>query len=274
MVKVLKDQFPKGTIPYQESDGYYLDGYLQSNLDYVKKNVTKNDFDAFIVVTGREGFGKSTLAAQIAKYLDPTYNLERCTFTADQFQNACVTAKKYEAVVFDETMGYLSSRGAMSKFNKRLIKIMSEMRSKNLFVILCIPNFFELDRYPALHRSTALIHIHKRGRFGSYDYKRKKMLYLKGKKTYSYSVSPNFVGRFSKAFPIDPEAYEKKKQTAIRESNKGMDSQSKMKTGFLKLLLYVYQDFDKTQEEIAEVTGYSRRYIGNLLEEARNGGLK
>ena len=157
-----------------------MDGFLKDNLDYVKREVIRKDFDSFICVTGREGFGKSTLAGQIALYLDPTYNLDRCTFTAEQFEEACRFAEQHQAVVFDETMGYLSSRGAMSKFNRKLIKIMSEMRSKNLFVILCIPNFFELDRYAAIHRTTGLIRVYKRGCWELYNYRNKKILYLKG----------------------------------------------------------------------------------------------
>jgi hypothetical protein len=194
---------------------FYIDGYLKANLDHVYKSVTKNDYDAFIVVTGREGFGKSTLAGQVALYLDPTFNLDRCCFTTQQFQDAAEKAEKYQAIVFDETMGYLSSRGAMSSFNRDLIKIFSEMRSKNLFVLLCIPNFFELDRYPAMHRSTGLLYVYKRTRFGSYDYPTKKKLYLIGKKYYTYSVPPNFRGVFVKYFVYNPEEYERKKQTAI-----------------------------------------------------------
>lgn len=199
---------------------FFLDGYLKSNLDFVKHAVIKKNYDGFIVIAGREGFGKSTLAGQIAVYLDPTYNLDRCCFTADQFIDAAEGASKFQAIVFDETMGYLSSRGAMSSFNRDLIKIFSEMRSKNLFIILCIPNFFELDRYPAMHRSTGLLYIYKRARFGSYDYNTKKKLYLIGKKYYSYSVPPNFRGNFVKYFPLNEIEYETKKQKAINSFRK------------------------------------------------------
>lgn len=195
---------------------FHLDGYLKSNLDFVKKSVVEQNYDCFIVVTGREGFGKSTLAGQIAAYLDPSYNIDRCCFTADQFVEAAEKAKKYQAIVFDETMGYLSSRGAMSAFNRKLIKIFSEMRSKNLFILLCIPNFFELDRYPAMHRSTGMLYVYKRGVFGSYDYTTKKKLYIIGKKHYTYSVPPNFRGRFVKYFPLNQEEYDKKKEMGIK----------------------------------------------------------
>ena len=206
---------------------FYLDGYLHANLENVKHNVKRNDYDSFLIVAGREGYGKSTLAAQIALFLDPTYTLDRCCFTDVQFKDACVNAEKYQAVVFDETMGYLSARGAMSGFNRTLIKVMSEMRSKNLFVILCIPSFFELDKYPAMHRSTGLLHCYRRGRFGLYNYPSKQKLYLQGKKTYSYCVSANFIGNFGKYFPLDKESYEKKKQKAINDFASTQEKKSK-----------------------------------------------
>ena len=110
MVKVCEDEFPMGSFKHQKKAGYYLDGYLKSNLGALKKSVVKKNYDGFILVVGREGFGKSTLSFQMAKYLDPTFNLDHVVFTAEQFLEAVKHAKKFEAIVFDETMGYLSSR--------------------------------------------------------------------------------------------------------------------------------------------------------------------
>ena len=119
--------------------------------------------------------GKTTFSFQIAMYLDPTFCLDRVCFTIEQFVEAVEKAEKYQAIVFDETMGYLSSRSSMSRFNRLLIKVFSEMRSKNLFILLNIPSIFELDKYPAIHRSVALIHIYKRGTFAVYNYSKKKL---------------------------------------------------------------------------------------------------
>ncbi len=217
MVKIKWDNRKKKWIELEKNspEGHYIDGYLKANLEAVKKNVIKKNYDGFVLVTGREGFGKSTMAMQMALYCDPSLDLTRVVFTADQFLEAVESAPRYSSIVFDETMGYLSSRGAMSKFNRTLVKVMSEMRSKNLFVFLCIPSLFEMERYVAMHRTTGLIYIKKRGHFGSYDYPTKKKLYIQGKKNYSYAVPPNFIGRFTSYFPLDQEEYESKKQKAI-----------------------------------------------------------
>ena len=243
---------------------FTLDGYLRSNLENVYKNVRYQDYDSFIVVSGREGFGKSTFAGQIATFLDPTFNLDRCTFTAGQFIEACENANKFEAVVFDETMGYLSSRGAMSKFNRQLIQIFSEMRSKNLFVVLCIPNFFELDRYPAMHRSTGLLHVNKRGRFGSYDYRKKKQLYLLGKKTYSYVISPSFTGNFREYFVYPKKKYEDKKQTAIREWEKTSSSEERYKNQRDILIKWIRENNWANTGDISNILDISLRNTQKL----------
>jgi hypothetical protein len=200
---------------------YYMDGYLQNTLDHFKHGVLKKDKDCFIIMDGREGGGKSTKANQIAVYLDPTFDLSRTVFTPDQFFEAVKNGEKGQCVVFDEAFGYLSSRRALSKFNVSLIKVMAEMRFKNLFIILCLPSFFELDRYAAIHRSKCLIHVFEdkrgnRGRFYYMSYDKKKKLYLMGKKGYDYSKqSANFHGRFTKFFSLDIDDYNEKKRRAV-----------------------------------------------------------
>jgi len=205
-----------------KKDDYYMDGYLDSNLTIYEKDVTKRDDDCCMVVDGGEGGGKSTLAGQIAKRVDKTYNLDRCVFTPDQLFHAIKNAKKFQAIVFDEAFGYLNSRQAMSKFNRDIIKVLAEMRFKNLFLIIVLPSFFELDRYPAIHRSRCLVHIYKdsqtglRGKFCFWNFHKKKILYLYGKKGYNYNcVSASFYGQFSKHFVYDKEAYNKKKEESI-----------------------------------------------------------
>lgn len=245
---------------------FYLDGYLKANLDYTKDDVIKRNFDGFILIVGREGFGKSTIALQCALYCDPTFCLKRVVFTAEQFIEAVEEAEKFQAIVFDETMGYLSSRSAMSKFNKALIKVMSEMRSKNLFVFLNIPNFFMMDWYVAQHRTTGLIHVYKRSFFGCYDYRKKKKLYMEGKKHHSYHVSPNFIGRFVKYFPMEKEPYEKKKQDAINQWAKNTTREVKWMTQRDGLIKYCVENKLLKTKEVAEVLDLSLRQVQMIVQ--------
>ena len=268
MVKVLTEQYPKDSLKGTHSDGYYLDGYLKANLDHMIKDVTKKNYDGFVLIVGREGFGKSTLAFQIAKYCDNDFDLSRVVFTADQFLEAVKVAPRYSAIVFDETMGYLSSRGAMSKFNKVLIKVMSEMRSKNLFVFLNIPNFFMMDWYVAQHRTTGLIYIRQRGIFGSYDYPTKKRLYMEGKKTHSYSIPPNYRGNFRSTFVLpSQEEYEAKKQKAIDGWAENQVKENLWMKQRDILIQKCVKDNLMDTKSIAEDIGLSRRQIQRVVSE-------
>ena len=233
---------------------FFIDGYHKANLDHLKKNV-KKDYDAFILYVGREGSGKSTLAMQDAIYLDESFTVARVVFNAEQFVEAVTKADKYQAIVFDETMGYLSSRGSMSKFNRTLIKVMAEMRSKNLFILMCIPNFFMMDWYVAEHRTTGLIHIYERGKFQSYDYPTKKKLYILGKKMHAYCVRGNFYGCFPKCFPVDKEKYEVKKQRAIAEFTSVKTKDERWKGQRDTLIKELVSRKLMAKKEIAELIG-------------------
>ena len=185
-----------------------MDGFLKANLDLYKKLV-KNDRDNIQIVTGREREGKSTLMNANLKYLDPTYNLDRCFFDGESFVEAIKNNKTpYQSYGWDEAQSF-TSRSAISKFNKDMIQALSLIGTKNLFIGICIPSFFELDRYPAIHRSNCLLRVYSvdgdRGRFQFYNEEKKKLLYIKGKKFYDYTqVKPNFSGRFMKeTFPFE-----------------------------------------------------------------------
>ncbi len=199
----------------------YMDGYLKKNLDQAKK-VIKKDWDMIFCVDGYEGSGKSVLAQQCAYYCDNTIDIDRITFTPQEFIDAINKASKFQAVVYDEAYGGMSSRAAMSEVNRSLMAVLAEIRQKNLFVFIVLPCFFELDKYAAVWRSRALLHVYtgddfQRGFFSFYSQDRKKSLYVLGKKFYSYRQPPcNFHGRFTKGYVVDEESYRIKKNATLK----------------------------------------------------------
>lgn len=211
---------------------YHLDTRLKNNLDEkIIPSLLKKDKDCFLCVDGKEGTGKSTLALQIGKYVDPTLDISRIVFDGESFRQAIFKAKKGQVVVFDEAFTGLSSRAALSGVNKTLVSLMMQMRQKNLMVIMVLPTFFMLDKYAALFRAKALIHVYEnkgvRGYFRLYNSKLKKMLYLTGKKDYSYSskfVRTRFKGRFYGKFALGSDLlekkYRKKKEVALEATEK------------------------------------------------------
>lgn len=198
---------------------------VQEQLNIVKKRVLTKDRDWVCVVDGEEGAGKSVLAQQIAKFLDPNFTLNNIVFTSDDFLKIIKDpkTKKGTAIVLDEAFAAANSRSSLTEVNRAMIGVATEMRQKNLFVIFCIPSFFDLDKYFALWRCRALFHVYftneEDRRYVIFSKDQKKMLYLLGKKTYSYqkphSNFPPFA--FSNFYTVDEEEYRAKKAEAFKK---------------------------------------------------------
>ena len=213
---------------------FYMDGYLNTNLERAK-TVIKKDWDMVFVVDGPEGSGKSVLSMQMAKFCDPSFTIDRVVFTPSGLRKAIIEAEKYQAVVYDEAYTGLSSRATMSLINRTLISMLAEIRQRNLFVFVVMPCYFDLDKYVALWRSRALIHVYigkkfQRGFFSFYNVDKKKALYMLGKKYYCYSkVTPNFIGRFTNAYVLDEKEYRKKKKESLIDREKKREEATKRK---------------------------------------------
>lgn len=243
----------------------YLDGYLKTNLETAKE-VIKADWDMLFVIDGTEGGGKSVLAQHVAKYLDPSLSIDRIVFTPKEFRDAVLKAEKYQVIIYDEAYGGLSARQAMSIVNKALISLLAQIRQKNLFIVMVLPCFFELDKYAAIWRSRALLHVYcgdnfERGYFSFFNAQKKKELYMKGKKFYEYCVTPNFRGKFTKGYVVDEAAYRQKKLDAMsldEEESGGFNAYLEQRNSMIKVLA----DSGWKHEAIAEaVSKYSQKKI-------------
>ncbi len=207
------------------SPEFYIEPRLHSDLKEIRNGLQKKDKDYVMIVDGLEGSGKTTLGIQIGWIVDPTLTLDRITFTGEEFKSAILAAKEGQCVIYDEAFTGLSSRAALSEINRMLVSLMMQMRQKNLFVIIILPSYFLLDKYVALFRARSLIHVYesrgRRGYFAAYNARLKKLLYLRGIKTYDYSVvKTNFRGRFYGKFALGveiEEEYRKKKAQAFAD---------------------------------------------------------
>lgn len=248
---------------------YEMDEGLIAQSQYVI-NAVADDFDGWIIIDGEiEGAGKSVLGIQLAYYLDPTLTLDRVVYTADEFRDAVHKAKKGQAIVWDEASEGTNSSQATSTLNATLQRLSEQIRQKNLFIILIRPYVFDFTKYFAIARSWFLLTVDvtpnpetqrfERGSFRFYNRIRKQLLYLRGKKEYDRTkVQPNFVGKFTKFFPLDLDAY-KAKKAQIRESQrqtKGKKILSKVEAqwGAARLLNIPYAT-------IAEYTGTTRQTV-------------
>lgn len=258
-------------------DEYSMDGFLKSNLDIVKDQINKRDNDFVGIVDGFEGVGKSVLAQQLGKYVDPTLTLERICFTSEEFKEAVLKAKKGQCVIYDEAITGAFSREAIQMMNIVLIKMMAQIRQKNLFMILVLPSFFDLDKNLAIWRAKFLCHCHygnkfERGFFKFANLEKKKTIYIEGQKLYIYPRDPkkwNFWGRFPKHYTVSELAYRRKKLKSLTESDYEAISIRKVR-GQRDSLVLVLSNLGFSQTDIAEFSdllneGISQKQISNIL---------
>ena len=201
-----------------------VDPLLVPILDKKAKEVRTKDKDWVAIIDGEEGSGKSVLAMQLAKHLDPNFNLDNIAFNADQFIEKIKNAKKCSCIVLDEAFSSANSRASLTEVNRSMIGLATEMRQKNLFVLIVLPTFFDLDKYFSLWRCRALFHVYfrpdgSRGRYVVYPKTAKKFLYLYGKKTYDYTKwkSPYPPLSFTGKYVVSEAQYRKLKAEAFKK---------------------------------------------------------
>ncbi len=213
-------------MPLTKPADYYISKEIKAQLDNSKKIVKDADQDRIFIVTGREGSGKSWLAMQLAGHLDPTLCIDDICFDSESFGKRIRSVNKLKAIIFDEAFSGLSSKGALSKENKKLIKILIECRQRNLFLFIVLPSIFILDRYIALFRSHGLFNTaisskdYKIRYYKAYNFKNKHLLYILGQKYLSYAkpkVWKKHMFRGKLPSGITKEEYQKKKEESFKE---------------------------------------------------------
>ncbi len=236
-----------------------------------------------MIIDGYEGAGKSTLAMQCGKYVDPTLNLSRICMTPDEFKEAILKSKKGQCVIYDEAVTGMTAGESIAKVGRILKSMMMQMRQKNLFVIVLIPTVFELNKYATLSRSRFMLHVfEKSGRMGYFvglNKKALRMTYLKGKKTHSYTVRSKFTGRFYGKFALGQsieKLYRKKKQEALETSSDDEEAGSYKRRWEIQRnwLLWKRKEEGATLDDLVTIMSgakfkLSRSQLGNIIQDMR-----
>jgi hypothetical protein len=141
---------------YVYDTGFTFDVALASNIRDVYDRVKNQHKGGAIVIDGGIGEGKTTLAVQIADYINkldgkPPIIIDKKTgfqiaMGGQQFiEKLQVTYKEgYPVIIYDEG-GDFSRRGSLTQFNQTLNRIFETYRAFKIIVIICLPNFKNLD---------------------------------------------------------------------------------------------------------------------------------
>lgn len=107
-----------------------------------------SDYDMIVVITGRKGNGKSTLACQIAKCMDPAFSFRRNVIFNFSFQNLedkVLGLPDGVPIVVDEAVKTLHRQEFYDKQQIEIYKLMTTARKKHKCLILCIPTINRLS---------------------------------------------------------------------------------------------------------------------------------
>ena len=194
----------------------------------VARKLRRRDHDHFTVVCGREGSGKSWAAAAIASLVSPTFRNDSILFEPGDVVQAFKTAQPEETVHIDEGVLFLFSRTALSSDNVATTTIFQLIRQRYLHIVVCIPQFKDLDTYVRKHRTDTLVYMKQKGhpRFylkGAVDIINE--VYPKTKNKVTAVKVPTkfwFDGRIRKLFPtindLSIESYERSKSRNLDET--------------------------------------------------------
>ncbi len=284
MVKVCELEYPKGSFPGQKSDGFYMDGTYQKNLDVIAKKVG-DDMDFVLIISGKGMVrnGKSSLLQQTGTYLTwkinqlhgtkNTFTEKNITFKGEDIISTGLSFSPMHVIGLDE--GDDLTQAHFSKEAVRLRRFFRKCGQLNHIIILVIPDFFELPRTYAVTRSICLINAHfeedfQRGYFQFYNHKAKKLLYLKGKRWGDYDcVRPGFIGRFPKLYTIDEKKYRKKKMDDLRDEDimeKKTTPQIQQECKLRIIGVMKKHESKLTEKQMSELTGIPLRTISRYSQ--------
>lgn len=203
---------------------------LKKILDVCFKANTVDDWDTVWVIAGDEGGSKSNLALHICEWwytklygeCKPEHIKHMCLDRL-QFKTDLANLEKKEFICYDEA-GDISNRRFMDKFNFEITQAYQVIRGDNLFTLLVLPSFFDLDPFFSKRRVRGLIYVYRRGRFAVWSKQRLRQLTMINQsfpvKNYWITRPTYSLGYFGKYKGILKEPYDELKTVKMKEARK------------------------------------------------------
>lgn len=271
----------------------YYDAAHLAGMQMMKRAV-RHDRDCVFVGSGDPGSGKSVFMMQICKFYDPTFSNEDIFFSGEELIKKITDplTPKYKSFLYDEAREGLNARNSMSRINKILTDCFAEIRQKNLFIGIVLPDFFDLDANVAHRRSRYLYHIYeapnpnakdgedpfKRGFVRFFNKPDKTKLFILGKKFHDmYATMPSMAPFiFMNQYVVDENKYRDAKIGALR-SNRRIEEFDEDKGGVKKyrhhVLKHLIQEFPgRTQAFWALILDVEQRTISEDIKALKASG--
>lgn len=254
---------------------YLLDGLMDAMVKEMDFSIGQK-FDNIIIISGREGSGKSSLAYQICKTYDPDFSMERgYIYNFDEFLDA-IRAGDDRGRTFwlDESSNIANRYNWMTTDNKAFNQILEMMRSRGWTLVMCIPQEDRLDNYVRSCRARFKLKCKIRGwtkdtraRRGYYELYR----VVPQERGDAYDQLVGY-GQFEPMPPRVAEKYEAiKSDSQIRKLDEIATKKETVKDNGIKLrrsVLYMHGT-GLTAQQIADIVGCNEQTVYNMLTKAR-----
>jgi hypothetical protein len=190
----------------------------------------------------------------------------------DDFIKDLADCKKCEMTIYDEA-GDISSRGAMTEFNRQLMVAYQIIRADNICTILVLPDIWDLDSYFRNKRIKGLFYVKERGKVAYFSKKKlERILFINNHRPIkNYFVSnPNFTDSYPIYKGEMKEQYGIFKDKKVREYRKNLVENSAKKVNEMlelenKLILNMHNK-GLNNNEIAKVIEKSNVTVGRRLK--------
>ncbi len=255
---------------------------LKQKLDNILL-IRKKKWDYLIIVDGKERSGKSTLAQICAYYLtNGNFSINNMSLGSSDVLEKLEKLPDFSVLIMDEGSLTLSAKDWATKGQRQLVKVLNVIGQKSMVLIVVLPSFFDLNKYVAIDRSRFLLHVYtdevmNRGRVAYFGEKRKRMLYILGKKTMNSYAAPqsDFNTTFGEFEPLGKEYMELKRKSLMEalqteEGGKIRRNNEALKENRVAIWARMKENNPNlSKKELAAIMGVSMRTIDIWKAEIR-----
>ena len=190
------------------------------NLGKIRTIIVEKDFDWLHLIIGKEGIGKTTLAIWTCLAIDPTFNATRIVRDLEELKRVVRNSKQGQAILIDEGALFFFAGDAMTREVKETIKLFTAIRTYNLFICICVPNYYDIVSRIRDHRVKSGCRVVKRGWFWAYS--RPSLNRIKRDKKHNREIfpEPDFRESFPKYEGKIWNNYIRKKQEIMQDATK------------------------------------------------------
>lgn len=247
----------------------------KEKLDLMIHRMEKKKFDNCLIIDGKEGFGKTTLATQFCYYVSyetgRPFSVDNVYFRVKEMLEVMQKTDRGIFLLDEAELDLMSEqRGAMQRY---FIQMLMAARKKNHFIVVIMPTIKKLKQY-VVERAIGFVRVYStdglsRGTYAYYKEESKNLMFenflrtrrMDYRKYYTFNATfPDTYGKI-----IDEEEYDKKKDSAIASigTEEKMTARTKKLIEFeYRLRLAIEKGFlNVTGRDLAKILGTTERTV-------------